>query len=168
MKSEKSGYCRNRDCWDCRFNRNADSLGRDCGRTYFKRMFNLNVVRLQYLEKEYYKPEYFRWMKPSEVFIEYDKRLGHRVILLGSNGDIRTGELIAPNSEPTMYIPSGTDIWFRYSRKPSLIVCYPVKSIEGIIDMDDYNRESHWCRIVLTDDYKYRLVTPPVDDDLPF
>lgn len=161
----KSIYCRNKHCWDCRHNTMAEVCGEGrCGGN-FSPMYNLNVVRLQYQELDYYNPTYFRWLKPSEFFAKYKEYVGHRVILLGHGGDIRTGEIIAPNSAPTNYIPSGEDVWFRYSRRPTMVICYPITAIVGIIDMDTYSKTTHRYRMVEVDYHEYKIAG---FDDLPF
>lgn len=131
-------------------------------------MYNLNVVRLQYQERDYYNPAYFRWLNPEVFFANYEKYVGHHIILLGPDGEIRTGEVIRPHSAPTNYIYTGHDVWFRYSRYPDMVVCYPIDAILGIIDMDDYSALTHYCRVFEVDYHKYSLAMRGDYDDLPF
>ena len=169
MKRTANKNCNRYNCWFCRHNIEAQLEGikeYNCSETFMP-MRNKVAARRLYDEKGYYYvvPEYFMWKDPLDI-VRTGRYVGHHVILLGKTGDIRSGEVIAPNSAPTKYaILSDKNIWIRYSKLPDMVLVYPLASITAFIDMETYwnKKKTHPYRVARDSKDCYSLI-----DYLPF
>lgn len=145
--------CTVHECWECRLNTEAQEEVADCKRL-FKPMYSIKAVLRMYEGKKKYNPVFFRWIHPSYFRIHQDRFFGHKLILLGDDGSIHSGEATRLQEGKLL----ASRIKLISAEDCNKVEEYNIIGICAFIDVAHYyDRNIHDCRVVRLKKNSYKV-----------